>query len=53
MASCSYINAFVDRVEFERWERQLSDAVVMPLGASEMYSLANVISAGWVFSGEP
>lgn len=53
MASCSYINAFVDQAEYDRWERHLSDAVVMPLTAGEMYSLASVIATGWVFTGEP
>lgn len=52
MTSCAYINAFADEPGYDRWESQLSDAVVMRLDANEIHSLATEIATGWVFTGD-
>jgi len=47
-ASCSYINAFPDEAAYRRWERQVSDGVVMQLDLAAMVALAERAANGWV-----
>lgn len=50
LASCSYINAFPDEATYQRWQGQISDAVVMQLDHDSLVALAKRAADGWVVS---